>query len=491
MRKYKTYSGTKPTSDVKSMAVYSGGKYFALSQTTGKESLLPNPISSMTVDGTKVTVTIANVNNKDSAKEVLLSWSCMNPNVSSTAAETNFPNGTSMVLGPNTSWSYTWDASSALKPGANTVSVATRIDPLFPYQEQSVASTLGELVVYKKFSSPTAISFDITYTNNSYDSSNPWPYAQYRLAVGKINYVLKMRNPNSVNACCYDQNTGSKTTIAAGTSAQVGSGATNSRTVGDFGTIASTTTLGGHYYYLNSALSADDANTRSPSVKASTTTIYPPQLVSCLPSSATSTSFQVTVKNNNSSQKYCYVKYFNTTGSGTGYRLANCPANGTGTLITSSGSGTTFTMARGSKYVIMLYFVDSRSYTGKQISNSVYYPFQAPDSGYLYVNPIVVSTSYDDDSAPTKVTFNIANNNAVQLCASLDLYSGTGTSGTRVDFWKVEVPAMSSATCPNTWSVSTGSTYTLKAYFSPTGSSYHGTAVSGVITYTFTVEAET
>ena len=77
------------------------------------------------------------------------------------------------------------------------------------------------------------------------------------------------------------------------------------------------------------------------------------------------------------------------------------------------------------------------------------------------------------------------------LAAQLDLYVGTGTSGTRVDYWRVSVPAMGQATCPNRWPISGGSTYTLVAYFMANDAGYHGTAVSGSIQYNFTVVANT
>ena len=77
------------------------------------------------------------------------------------------------------------------------------------------------------------------------------------------------------------------------------------------------------------------------------------------------------------------------------------------------------------------------------------------------------------------------------LAAQLDLYVGTGTSGTRVDYWKVNVPAMGRATCPNRWSISNGSTYTLAAYFMANNASYHSAAVSGKTQDTFAVIAST
>lgn len=110
-------------------------------------------------------------------------------------------------------------------------------------------------------------------------------------------------------------------------------------------------------------------------------------------------------------------------------------------------------------------------------------------SGYSYISPIVVKEIYDNDANPTKVTFLIENRNSVALSAQLDLYVGVGTSGTRVDYWKVGVPAMGQATCPNTWRINKGSTYTLSAYFMSYNAGYHGTAVSGSTQYKFTVMA--
>ena len=496
MKKYQIYSGPKPSAANKTMAVYSGGKYFTVSQTTGSEGLSPNPLNSLTVDGTKVTANIINKNNADSVKQVLLNWSCTNANVSSSAVSASFPSGTGAVLGPTCGWTYTWDVASLIKPGTNAIQLTTRVDPIYGYQTQSGSSTLGDLKIYKRFKAPEISMANVRFTNTTYSYTSQWVYGGYYSLIEGFGLDVVAKNPNEISAKCYKGSVDLGVTVPSVGTSTVTSNYAFGKSLVDFNSASSSksVTPSTSYYYLNGV--SDNGNSETKSV-AGTVTPYvltaPPQFISCVPTSTTSTSFQVTVKNNNSSQKYCYVKYFryDSSTASTDYWLANCPANGSGTLIDTAGNTRTFTMTRGGKYVIMLYFVDSRNYSGKQVSQSSYYPFVAPDSGYLYVSPIVVSETYDDDSNPTEVTFTIANNNNEVFDTRLDLYSGSGTSGTRVDYWKVNVPARSQAKCKNTWSVSAGSTYTLKAYFMAVTSGNSGTQKSGAITYTFTVGAST
>lgn len=278
-----------------------------------------------------------------------------------------------------------------------------------------------------------------------------------------------------------------KTVLAA--SGSINDSHSYSPEIGIIGEDYTTTT----FYTAQYALDSKTTNykTKSTTVAGSKGVPKPPILVSCKPLSSSSTSFQVTVKNPNSSAYFCNIRYNSSGGNSTDYWLATCPANGTGSMTNTIGGTTTFTFTRGALYVLTLYFYtktgSSLSYTGTQVSRAVHYPFKAPDAGFLYASPIVVTPIYNADSAPSKVTFKIFNINDTTLKTEMDVYNGKNTSGTRVDYWMATVAAMSSATCPNSWSISPGKTYTLDCYFMNTSSSYHGTAVSGHVTYLFTV----
>lgn len=495
MRKYQIYSGAKPSSANKTFAVYSGGKYFTVSPTVGKETIPFLSSTALSASGNQLTLTGTNAG-KDSMIATPYKWTCSNPDYNSGNTQQNFfSSAPAMTLGPNSSFSYQWDVSNSLYPGKNTVGATTKITNAYSYQTGGgIEMNMGSLTVYKKFSAPNVSIVIDNFLSETFNSSNKWTRASSVFLVKGYNFHYSISNPNVSAAACYYASTKIVNKIEASSSAT----RTNYRdddSVPNYGDATSSHSFSLSSYYLDSASLASSANTKSSSSSGTFVLPAPPQLVSCLPKTSSSNDFQVTVKNNNNALYYCRVAFSRYDGSGSNFYMAKCPAKGTGTMIDAMGSTATFTLVRGAKYVLSFYFYtlkgSSLDYSGIQKSQNVYYPFQAPDSGYSYVSPIVVDRIYDDDTNPTKVTFSIENHNPVALAAQLDLYVGTGTSGTRVDYWKVNVPAMGKATCPNKWSISNGSTYTLVAYFMANNASYHSTAVSGKTQDTFAVIANT
>lgn len=495
MRKYKIYSGTKPSSVNKTFAVNWGNKYFTVSPIVGKETIPSLSPTALSANGNQLTLTGTNAG-KDSMIATPYRFVCSNPDYASGSTQQNFfSSAPAMTLGPNSSFSYQWDASNSLHPGKNTVNAMTKITGVYSYQTGGgIEMSTNPLTVYKKFSAPNVSIVIDNFLSETFNSSNTWGRASSVFLVKGYKFHYSISNPNVSAAACYYSSTKVVNKIEADSSAAYGN-YTNSDSVPSYVEATSSHSFSLSSYYLDSASLASSADTKSSSSSGTFVLPAPPQLVSCLPTSSSSNSFQVTVKNNNDALYYCRVAFSRYDGSGSDFWMAKCPAKGTGTMINTSGSPATFTLVRGAKYVLSFYFYTLKGskleYSGIQKSQNVYYPFQAPDSGYSYVSPIVVDRIYDDDTNPTRVTFSIENHNPVALTAQLDLYVGTGTSGTRVDYWKVNVPAMGRATCPNWWSISNGSTYTLAAYFMANNASYHSAAVSGKTQDTFAVIAST
>ena len=495
MRKYRIYSGAKPSSVNKTFAVNWGNKYFTVSPIVGKEIIPSLSPTALSANGNQLTLTGTNAG-KDSMIATPYRFVCSNPDYASGSTQQNFfSSAPAMTLGPNSSFSYQWDVSNSLHPGKNTVNATTKITGVYSYQiGGGIEISTSPLAVYKKFSARTAEVSIISFNNKTYSSSNPWPYGMTTCRIDSYNYSIKILNPNESEAACYISNDKIIDKISANSSAAF----VNNSSSGELSVkyYATPSIPDVHYsnFFLDSASLPSDSRTKSTVLNFSRTCPIPPQLISCLPASASSNSFQITVKNNNNTPYYCRAMYHRWDGSGSDYWMIKCPANGTGTMISTNGSAQTFSLVRGGKYDLSFYFYtlngSSLSYSGTQRSRTIHYPFQAPSSGYSYVSPIVVHEIYDDDYNPTTVTFLIENHNPVALSAELDLYVGNGTSGTRVDYWKVSVPAMGQATCPNTWSVNEGSAYTLAAYFMANNSGYHGTALSGITQYNFVVTAE-
>lgn len=493
MRKYRIYSGTKPSSVNKTFAVNWGNKYFTVSPIVGKESLAPITYNSLTANGTKLTLSYTN-SNMDSVQAVPYSWYCSNPDVNSGSEQMNsFSDTAPRTLGPYSSGTYSWDVASAIKPGKNTISAGFSVDPVASYQNGAAPAKSGSVVVYKKFQKPDVEVVNLSFNNKIYNSSGPWPFGFEKKALDSYSYAVKIKNPNEISAAYY-LNSSKKTIISSGSSTTEDKTSIAMMTTAISDSVSSNSISRGKYY-LDSSVSTTSAQTKSDGAVASYTIPAPPQLVSCLPTSPSTNSFQVTVKNPNPSQYYCRVSYSRYNGNGSNYLMANCPANGTGTMINTSGSAATFSLVRGAEYVISLYFYTlngaSLSYSGTQRSRTIHYPFKAPDSGYSYVSPIISGITYDDPDNPRTVTFTIRNNNNISLGAQMDLFEGSAESGTLVDYWKVTTPGWGTATCPNTWPVSPNSTYTLRCYFMSSSSSYHGTALSGYVDYLFITEGRT
>lgn len=494
MRKYRIYSGAKPSSVNKTFAVNWGNKYFTISPITGKENIYGLVCNSSTANGNQLVCTFTNPN-KDSVKATPIHWTCVNPDYNSGNTQTTaFSNNSPMTLGPNSAFTYQWDASGAVHAGKNACQALFAIDTVFPYQEGSPTTSSGTVDIYKKFSAP-GVDIDVTKFNNvTYDASNKWPYSMSVCSIGSFVYSVKISNPNESEAACYKSSRKIINKITANSSAVYTTQTVAGGNLNYFETPAPQE-ISYSNFFLDSASLPSDSRTKSTITNSKVVVPLPPQLISCLPTSYSSNSFQITIKNKNNTPYYCRAMYHRLDGSTSDYWMIECPANGTGTMISTNGSAQTFTLVRGVKYDLSFYFYtlngSSLSYGGTQRSCSIHYPFQAPDSGHSYVSPIVAYEIYDDDANPTTVTFMIQNHNPVALSAQLDLYVGNGTSGTRVDFWKVSVPAMGQATCPNTWSISNGSTYTLVAYFMANDiGGYHGSALSGSTQYNFTVVAE-
>lgn len=494
MRKYQIYSGAKPSSVNKTFAVNWGSKYFTVSPIAGKEGIRGLVCDSSAANGNQLTCTFTNPN-KDSVKATPVHWTCVNPDYDSGKTQTiALPSSSPMTLGPNSAFSYQWDASEAVHAGKNTCQALFAVGAAFPYQQGSPTTFSETIDVYNKFSAPTVDYSVVGFNNAVYGPSNNWPYSRLVCRVDSCDFSVKISNHNESEAACYQSSAKIINKIAANSSAVY----KTSSIAASFPYYTETPASHDVSYsglFLDSASLPSDSRTKSAVIDSSHSFPAPPQLISCLPTNASSNSFQITIKNNNNTFYYCRAMYHRLDGSNFDYWMIECPANGTGTMIDTSGNAQTFSLARGVKYDLSFYFYtlngSAMSYQGTQRSRTIHYPFQAPDSGYSYVSPIVVREIYDDDTNPTKVTFSIENHNPVALAAQLDLYVGTGTSGTRVDYWRVSVPAMGQATCPNRWSISGGSTYTLVAYFMAKDAGYHGTAVSGSTQYNFTVAANT
>lgn len=494
MRKYKIYSGTKPSSVNKIFAVNWGNKYFTVSPIVGKEDIYGLTSNSLTANGNQLTCICTN-SNKDSVKATPVHWTCVNPDYNSGNTKTiTFSNNSPMTLGPNSAFTYQWDASGGIHAGKNTCQALFAIDPVFSYQQGSPTTSSETVDLYKKFSAPT-VDYSVTsFKNTIYSSSDQWAYGMTICEIEGCNFSVKISNPNASEAACYYVNKKIINQIAANSSAVAYQAQPIANSLLSYIQTPTSHNVSYSDFSLDSASLPSDSRTKSAVAISNHSFPAPPQLVQCLPTSASSDSFQITIKNNNNTFYYCRAMYHSLDGTSSDYWMIKCPANGTGTMIDTNGNARTFSLARGSKYDLSFYFYtlksSSMSYDGTQCSRMIHYPFQTPDSGYSYVSPIVVEGIYDDDTNPTKVTFLIENHNPVALAAQLDLYVGTGTSGSRVDYWKVSVPAMGQATCPNKWSISNGSTYTLVAYFmSNSSQGYHNTALSGSTQYTFAVIA--
>lgn len=495
MRKYRIYSGAKPTSADKTFAVNWGGKYFTVSSISAVQYVPSLTLSNISTSGNTLSVTCSN-NENDSTKMTPYVWYCANENVNSGTSQLfSFSDATARIFGPKTNVVYSWDVSSALKPGTNTISASFQSTPVLDYQTGSLLSTTNKLAIYKKYTAPNVGLAQVFSEGTYYGSSNSWDHDLCRFVEDKVNYFVKISNPNTVSAAVYRGSTKIGTVSAnssmTDTNPYFASGSSVRLIAGAAVYSSSFSTPS---YFLDSSVYATNANTKS--VVAQTNGDIPkhPILVSCMPTSASSSNFQVTVKNPNPSQYYCRVEYNLSGGSSHDYWLINCPANGTGTMIDSAGTSSTFSFVRGSIYVLTLYFYtlngSSLSYSGTQVSGTVKYPYKAPDSGFLYASPVVEDIFFDNDNSPSTVTFAIFNINNTTLKTEMDLYTGSGTSGTRVDYWTTTVSSMSTEICPNTWRVHPGLTYTLRCYFMNTSSSYHGTAVSGYTDYTFTTPSE-
>lgn len=494
MRKYRIYSGTKPSSVNKTFAVNWGNKYFTVSPIVGKETIPSLSPTALSANGNQLTLTGTNAG-KDSMIATPYRFVCSNSDYASGSTQQNFfSSAPAMTLGPNSSFSYQWDASNSLYPGKNTVNATTKITEAYPYQTSGgIEISTTPLAVYKKFSAPT-VDYSVTsFKNTVYSSSSQWTHGMTLCEIEGGNFSVKISNPNVSEAACYYWNKKIINQIAANSSAVAYQAQSIEESLLSYIETPTSYNVSYSNFSLDSASLPSDSRTKSAVTNSSHSFPAPPQLVQCLPTSASSNSFQITIKNNNNTPYYCRAMFHNLDGTGSDYWMIKCPANGTGTMIDTNGNARTFSLVRGNKYDLSFYFYtlksSSMSYDGTQCSRIIHYPFKTPDSGYSYVSPIVIDRIYDDDTNPKKVTFSIENHNSVALCVELHLYVGTGTSGSQVDYWKVDVPAMGQATCPETWTISSGSTYTLTAHFMAKGASYHSAAVSGSTQDTFTVIA--
>lgn len=491
MRKYRIYSGAKPTSADKTFAVNWGGKYFTVSPIAAIQYVPNLTLSDISASGNTLSVTCSN-NGNDSTKMTPYIWYCTNENVDSGNSQPfGFDDATARVFGPKTSLVYSWDASSALKPGTNGISASFQSTPASDYQTGSSLATTNKLTVYKKYAAPVVTS-SLSFSNTTFSASNLWIYSKLIGLIDTAICSFYVKNPNEVSGYLY-KGTVLKSSLAANSTILGENQYNTQRGSVAIDTTTTSTTIASSIYYLNS----NPSNSNVKSAGGSTGMFIPaaPQLVSCSPSSTTSSSFQITIKNNNSAKYFCYLTCRqNTSSSATTWaRYATCPANGTGTLTTSSGSAYALSLSRDTEYVVSMYFYSSSNGalngTQTQISPKIHYCIKTPASGYSYISPVVLGESYNDDSNPTRVTFAITNLNSTALYCEMDLYQGQSTSGTRVDYWKMSVGAKSSNTCPNTWAVTIGNYYTLRCYFM-TSDTYHGTAVTGYTDYTFYVQAE-
>lgn len=484
MRKYRIYSGTKPTSADKTFAVNWGGKYFTVSPITGKEAIT-FPTASLGNSGNSLTFTCTN-SGKDSIKAVPTQWTFFNPNVNSASTTYTFNGLPTWTLGPYSKATHTWDVSDKIKPGVNTFTTYLDFSAVNATYQTGGGNLSSSLIINKKFSAPTVTKNTLSFTNSSQNRGN---YTQRCLDPYTRSY--KVTNPNTVTASYYlNSNSSRSGTLSPGSSVVVES----NNIAMEYETLAtapSSRAISSGTYYLDSGSSTTkNSSTVSSGNKATITIPAVPQLISCLPTSTTSSSFQVTVKNNNSEKYFCRVQYYNVNNSSSDYWVANCPANGQATMIGTDGASRTFTFTRGQVYDIALYFFTtangSLSYSGTQQSRTVHYYYKAPDSGYMYTTPLLLDEVYDDISDPTTVTFTLQNNNPKLLYAYIALYKGSSVAnGTRVDYWKVTIGSYSSATCPNTWGISAGTTYTVRYYFMETNS-YTGSPVSGYTDFVFT-----
>lgn len=491
MRKYRIYSGTKPTSADKTFAVNWGGKYFTVSPITAIQYVPSLTLSNISTSGNTLSVTCSN-NGNDSTKMTPYTWYCSNENVNSGSNQSlGFSDTTARIFGPNTSMAYSWDASSALKPGTNVVSASFQSTPASDYQTGSMLATTNKLTIYKKYVEPVVTS-SVSFSNTTFDASKLWNYDKLFNLIDLATCSFNVKNPNEVSGYLYEGTT-LRSSLAAN-STVLGENKYNTQR-GNVAISATTTstTLSSSVYYLDS--NPSNSNVKSAGGSASKTIPAAPQLISYSPSSTTSSSFQITIKNNNLTEYFCYLTCRQNTSSSatTWVRYATCPANGTGTLTTNSGSAYALSLSRNTEYVVSMYFYSSANGAlngaQTQVSPKIHYYIKTPDSGYLYTSPVVMYESYNDDTNPTRVTFSIANLNSTALYCEMDLYQGQSTSGTRVDYWTMSVGAKGYNTCPNTWAVTIGNYYTLRCYFM-TSDTYHGTAVTGYTDYTFYVQAE-
>ena len=477
MKKYQIYSGPKPSAANKTMAVYSGGKYFTVSPVKGKENLSTFTDLTAAVSGSTLTVNYIN-QNKDSVEAYFPEYYYYDAINGSMDDRSTVAVGKSQIAGPLTKGSFAVDLSGVItKAGKWTIVAVCYPKSVYSYQTYSSGTGVGWVGggdYCKKFATPS-LSYSKSYSTLSDTTAASDIAGDY----GLTSFSISAKNNDSTAGYlyCYQSgnSAGSVTEKTAGGSSKTGvSWATSS------GTPESRT----YYSYIDCAGSSS-SKTAAASDTTSIATSSPkgPVIVDIKPTSTTSTSFQVTVKNNNSQLYYCRASYRGISGaSNSDYWAMKCPANGTGTLIGTSGNAQTFNLTRGATYTMLFYFhTTPNSYSGTIAAPMLRYTYKAPDSGYIYASPVYFSRIYLSASA---IKFDIYNPNGTSLYCNIDLYNGTSSSGTRVDYWYHQVGARSHALSNNSWSITIGNTYTLVAYFESSGT-YHGTAVSGKLTYTF------
>lgn len=479
MKKYQVYSGAKPSSADKTFAIYSGGKYFSFSPVKGKESLSKFTDLTATISGSTLSVNYTN-SNKDSVEAYFPEYYYYDAINGSIDDKSTFAVGKSQIAGPLTKGSFAVDLSGVItKAGEWTVVAVCYPKSIYPYQTYSSGTGVGwvgaKKPYYKKFAPPS-----LSYTKSYGTLSDTTAASNVAGDYGSTSFTVTAKNNDSTAGYLYcyqsESSAGSVSTPTAGGGSKTG--ASWSET-----SVAPASRK--YYSYIDCVGSSSD-KTGAASAMSLIVASSPqgPAIVDIKPTSTTSTSFQVTVKNNNSKLYYCRASYRGISGaSNSDYWAMKCPANGTGTLINTSGSAQTFTLTRGATYTMLFYFhTTANSYSGTIAAPMLKYTYKAPDSGYIYASPVYFNRTYPSTST---VKFDIYNPNGTSLYCNIDLYSGTSSSGTRVDYWYHQVGARSHALSNNSWSITKGNTYTMVAYFQ-TNSGYHGTAVSGKLSYIFT-----
>lgn len=485
MRKYRIYSGAKPSSPDKTYAVSWGGKYFAVSPTVGKENV-PDSVSATFIERLGNVYTFKCVNSGNDNVKVTLKWSVGNPDMGPGVLVSPITDLDQKILGPYTSVKYSLDFSNVVYPGTNSVSAVAFFSGLDTYQTGEKSYAAASVLVYKQFAAPV-VNCIMQYSNITYNSVNKFPYGIGVMVLDPYSYSWKIANPNSCTASYYENTgqsrsglimAGSSVTISGGTCASESSIASN---------IPSIYSNKSKTYYLDSGSSAAKSQytvSSGSSANSADVEMKAPALAACVPISSTSNFFQVTVYNDNSRRCYCRVQYNLYDKTGSDYWLADCPAKGSATMTDTSGNTKTFAFTRGAQYVLSLYFFtqtsSSLSYTGTQISRTVHYLFKAPDMGYLYSPPNFSGIAYDDDSSPTEVNFAFENPNFEGLRAEVTLVEiGAGILGSQT----ILIDQFDTRYCLSTWEVAAGTEYEVTCYFvDKNGSSQ----VSKEVTYNFT-----